>query len=182
VGPNGARRGTQTVHVPGTKRCTSNDEKEVALPHIDVGFAEAKQRLYEQFPTRERFMLWQLAHYASTDQTFDATFYGREPSLEVTLTQKFAYAFMDALASERTSDLSRLIRRVCFSDGTSIGMTGIWTLNYMPRDLDISNVDLSPGEQRIGDQGETMREMISNTYRCRSRAEEDFFLARFIAS
>ena len=45
----------------------------------------------------------------------------------------------------------------------------------MPRDLDISDVDLSQGEQRIGDQGETMREMISNTYRCRSRAEEDFF-------
>ena len=152
------------------------------MTHAEIDLTEAKRRLYEQFPTRERFMLWQLAHYASTGQTFDATFYGREPSLEVTLTQEFAYAFMDALASERTSDLSRLIRRVCFSDGTSIGMTGIWTLNYMPRDLDISNVDLSPGEQRIGDQGETMREIISNTYRCRSRAEEDYFLARFIAS
>ena len=152
------------------------------MTHTEIDLTEAKRRLYEQFSTRERFMLWQLAHYASTGQTFDATFYGREPSLEVTLTQEFAHAFMNALVSERVSDLSRLIRRVCFSDGTSIGVAGIWTLNYMPRDLDISDVDLSPGEQRIGDQGETMREMISNTYRCRSRAEEDFFLARFIAS
>ena len=140
--------------------------EKVTLAHTDVDLAEARRRLNEVFPTREGHLLWQLAHYASTGQTFDATFYGREPSLEVTLTQEFAYAFMDALASERTSDLSRLIRRVCFSDGTNIGVAGIWTLNYMPRDLDISDVDLSPGEQRIGDQGETMREMISNTYRC----------------
>jgi hypothetical protein len=152
------------------------------MSHAEIDLTEARRRLYEQFPTRERFMLWQLAHYASTGQTFDATFYGCEPSLEVTLSQEFAHTFMDALVSERSSDLSRLIRKVCFSDGTSIGVAGIWTLNYMPHDLDISNVDLSPGEQRIGDQGETMREIISNTYRCRSRAEEDYFLARFIAS
>ena len=130
------------------------------MSHAEIDLTEARRRLYEQFPTRERFMLWQLAHYASTGQTFDATFYGREPSLEVTLTQGFAHAFMDALAGERASDLSRLIRKVCFSDGTSVGVAGIWTLNYMPRDLDISNVDLAPGEQRIGDQGETMRESI----------------------
>jgi hypothetical protein len=145
-------------------------------------FAEARRRLDERFPTRECHLLWQLVHYASTGQAFDATFYGREPSLEVTLTQEFAYAFLTAVADERMDDVDRLCRKVSFSDGTSISLAGIWTLNYMPRNLDISGVDLSQGEQRIGDQGETMREMICNTYRCRSRAEEDFFLARFIAS
>ena len=85
MGSNGARRGTQTVHLPGTKRCTLS-ATEVDMTHAEIDLTEAKRRLYEQFPTRERFMLWQLAHYASTGQTFDATFYGREPSLEVTLT------------------------------------------------------------------------------------------------
>jgi hypothetical protein len=86
------------------------------------------------------------------------------------------------MADGRVDDINRLCRKVCFSDGSSIGLPGIWTINYMPHDLDISGVDLSEGEQRIGEQGETMREIISNTYRCRSRAEEDYFLARFIAS
>lgn len=148
----------------------------------EIDFAEALRRLDEIFPSRECRLLWQLAHFASTGQTFDATFYGREPSLEVTLAQEFAYEFLDAMAGQRMDDIGCLCRRVRFSDGSSISLAGIWTLNYMPRGLDISGVDLSPGEQRIGDQGETMREMICNTYRCRSRAEEDFFLARFIAS
>jgi hypothetical protein len=113
---------------------------------------------------------------------FDATFYGREPSLNVTLAQDFAYEFMAALNYGQEDRLKQLCQRIRFSDGTSIGLAGIWTLNYMPHTFDISDVDLSEGEQRIGDRGETMREIIRNTYRCRSRAEEDYFLTRFIAS
>jgi len=133
-------------------------------------------------PNREHHLLWQLEHFARTGQIFDVTFLGREPSLEVTLTQEFAFEFLETLSWGRPEQLARLCRQIRFSDGSTIGLVGIWTLNYMPRDLDISGVDLSEGEQRIGDGGETMREMISNSYRCRSRAEEDFFLARFIAS
>ena len=143
------------------------------MANTDVNWAEARRRLDEIFPTRECSLLWQLTHYAATGQTFDVTFYGREPSLEVTLTQEFAFEFLNAVAGERADDINRLCRRIGFSDGSSISLAGIWTLNYMPRDLDISNVDLSQGEQQVGDQGETMREIICNTYRCRSRAEED---------
>jgi hypothetical protein len=151
---------------------------------IDTGIdlAKARRRLDELFPTREHHLLWQLEHFARTGQTFDVTFFGREPSLEVTLAQEFAFEFLEALGWGRSEQVNELCRRVRFSDGSAVSMAGIWTLNYMPHDLDIRGVDLSEGEQRIGDRGETMREMISDSYRCRSRAEEDFFLARFIAS
>jgi hypothetical protein len=52
----------------------------------------------------------------------------------------------------------------------------------MPADLDVTKVDLAEGEQVVGLGDETVREIIRNTYRCRSRAEEHFFLARWIAS
>ena len=52
----------------------------------------------------------------------------------------------------------------------------------MPDELDVSSIDLAEGEQVAGLQGETIREMISATYRCASRAEEDFFLSRWTAS
>jgi len=152
------------------------------MANAEIDFTEAWRRMSELFPSRKHHQLWQLAHYAETGQTFDVTFFGREPSLEVTLTQEFAFEFLSAAADGRVDDINRLCRKVCFSDGSSTGLHGIWTINYMPRGLDISGVDLSEGEQRIGDQGETMREIISTTYRCRTRAEEDFFLARFIAS
>jgi hypothetical protein len=86
------------------------------------------------------------------------------------------------LQASSSEQLEHLCRRIRSSDGSAISLAGIWTLNYMPRDLDISGVDLFEGDRRIGDGDETMREMISDSYRCRSRAEEDFFLARFIAS
>jgi hypothetical protein len=144
-----------------------------------IDLAEARRRLDELFPTREHHLLWQLEHFARTGQTFDVTFFGREPSLEVTLAQEFAFEFLEALGWGRSEQVNELCRRVRFSDESTTSMAGIWTL-YMPHDLDIRDAVLSEGDGRIGDGGETMREMISNSYHCRSRAEEDFFLARFI--
>jgi hypothetical protein len=52
----------------------------------------------------------------------------------------------------------------------------------MPADLDIRDIDLSQGKEIVGANGETARKIIRETYHCKSRAEEDFFLARWIAS
>lgn len=78
--------------------------------------------------------------------------------------------------------LKRLLARVAFSNGVVVNIEQIWTLNYMPGDLDLANVDLSQGEHVIGFGSETIRKIIRATYHCRSRAEEDYFLARWIAS
>ena len=46
----------------------------------------------------------------------------------------------------------------------------------------LAAVDLREAEQKVGQNGETLRQMIRESYHCKTRAEEDKFLRRFIAS
>jgi hypothetical protein len=141
-----------------------------------VELTEALSHYEKIFGSRFEFLLFQIGFYAEhPHQRFDVTFYDREPLLEVALTKDFARKW-------RAGRRKALINRIVFSDGTIVSATEIWTLNPMPRDLDIANVDLAQGEQVGAANGETIREVIRNTYRCKSRAEEDFFLARWIVS
>jgi hypothetical protein len=95
------------------------------------------------------------------------------------------YAFvLSAILHRRhlTQRVKKLLRSVAFADGTTVDVSEIWTINYMPANLDITGIDRSQSQQVAGFDGETLREMIRNNYHCRSRAEEDYFLARWIAS
>jgi hypothetical protein len=146
---------------------------------------EALRRMEDIFGSRLNHMLWQLAHYAEHEQAaFDVTFYGREPLLEVTLDKEFSHALRRwCLFDGGAGKLKDLCERIAFSDGTIVDISDIWTINYVPPDLDTAAVtDLSKGEEVIGAGGETVREIIRETYHCKSRAEEDHFLRRWIAS
>ena len=59
--------------------------------------------------------MWQLAHFAGTGQLFDVTFLDREPSLEVTLTQEFAFEFLAAVNYGREDRLRQLCWQIRFS-------------------------------------------------------------------
>jgi len=132
------------------------------MVNTDVDFAEARRRLDEIFPTRESHLLWQLLFFALHGQAFDITFLDREPTLEASVADGFAREFVCAASDGCGLDqVWRLCRRIDLSNSTAFDLDDVWTLNYMPRDLDISGVDLSGSECRIGDNGETMREMIS---------------------
>jgi hypothetical protein len=133
---------------------------------------------------RARCLFWQLSWYAQHDRTtFDATFFDREPVLEVTLDQGFAREFSTALMHGADApEIKNLLEHVTFSDGTVVRMSEVWALNYMPDDLDVSGVDVAKAEEVIGLGGETPREIIRNTYHCRLRADENHFIARWIAS
>jgi hypothetical protein len=116
-------------------------------------------------------------------QMFDVTFYDREPLLDVKLDQRWAMRLTILLMSDaEVEQIQAFCRCVVLSDGTTVPFAAIWTINYMPEDLDTRNVNLVGGEEVVGFGGETVREIIRTTYRCRTRAEEDFFLARWIAS
>ncbi len=73
-----------------------------------------------------------------------------------------------------------------FSDGTVASLMEIWTDNPMPKggftDAELDAVDLAEAEKPSGPNGKTLRKMISETYRCKTREEEDYYLRRFIAS
>jgi hypothetical protein len=127
--------------------------------------------------TRAEYLLHWYAEHPFT--RFDATFYKREPILEVTLNKSYA---RNLCAAEEPRRLKELLDHVQFSDGTVVKASEIWTLNFIPDGLDVNGIDLARAEEVIGFGGETPRELIRATYRCRSHAEEDHFIARWIAS
>jgi hypothetical protein len=129
-----------------------------------------------------RHILDQLLWFAEHGSFFDVTFYDREPLLEVRIKYGFVSKFWAAIAEERPDRFEELINNIEFSDGTRVFAGDIWTLVWIPPHLDIRGADLGAGEQIIGFNGATARQIIRETYRCASRAEEDFFLARWIAS
>jgi len=144
---------------------------------------EARAAFQHDFQTREAFLLWQIGWYCTHDQTrFDVTFYDREPLLAVTFDHQWAKQFRLLILDRKLSNLPKLLKAIKFSDGSPAHINDVWTFNYMPDDLDMANVDLSAGNDVIGEGGETTRQIIRETYHCATRAEEDWFLARWIAS
>jgi hypothetical protein len=123
--------------------------------------------------------------YAKTGLSFDVTFHGHGPILEVTLDDVFASKFLAAIYGPYRA-LHRLCGQIKFSDGTVTPIENIWTFHPMPPGgIDngaLRRADLAQAEVRAGPNGETVREMIRDTYRCGSAAEEDWFVRRWIAS
>jgi len=157
----------------------------------ETALADGRRRMDELFPTRLSHMMFQLEHFANTLQQFDVTFYPREPILDVHLDESFAREFLARLTycglsighARRVIDL---LRCVIFSDGTTTDVNDIWTINYMPHAgitiAELDSVDMTMAETKAGFGGETVRQMIRETYRCASAAEEDWFVRRWIAS
>jgi hypothetical protein len=131
---------------------------------------------------RVGWLLWHLDYYAITHRCFDVTFFARQPILQTQLEAGFRHEFRTACDHNDAKRIIDLLGRVKFADGSIAGADEIWTFNYMPDDLAIDGIDLSEGERIVGFDGQTARQIIRETYHCQSRAEEDFFLARWIAS
>jgi hypothetical protein len=146
-------------------------------------FEEAQRRFKEIFPTRESHLGGQITTLSRTGQPCDVTFYQRPPILDVVIDQKINLALMYGAGAKK---LQEMLNAIHFSDGSVAGFGEIWTINPMPEDgipeEELNAVDLASAEEPSGPQGETLRKMISETYHCKSRAEEDRFLRRFIAS
>jgi hypothetical protein len=145
--------------------------------------ADARKRLDELFGSREAMLAFTLITLSSTGQPTDVTFFRRKPILDVKVNEGLGAAMMYGAGAKK---LQELLNRTKFSDGTVVSLGEIWTVNPMPTggipQADIDAVDLAEGEAKIGPNGETMRRMIRETYHCETRAEEDRFLRRFIAS
>ena len=47
---------------------------------------------------------------------------------------------------------------------------------------DLDSVDISQGDEINTTTGETIREMIKNSYHCKTNDEIDYFLRRYLAS
>jgi hypothetical protein len=156
----------------------------------DAQLEDARRRMIELFPTRFSHVMWNLEHYARTLQKFDTTFCQREPILDVHLNRGFARKFVAAVEHCAIDlfvrQLRALTRRIVLSDGTTTHIDDIWTIKYMPDDgitiAQFDSADIAEAEVKAGYGGETVHQMIRETYRCASAAEEDWFVRRWIAS
>lgn len=149
---------------------------------VDITPQEAMSRLEQHFGSREGVLTHTLTTLSMSGQPADITFYRRKPILDVRVGTKLGAARLYGLEKH----LPRLLSCIEFSNGTIAGLNEIWTVNPMPMDgfsqAELDAVELAQGEERMGPRGETLREMIRNTYHCKSRSEVDYFLRRWIAS
>lgn len=133
--------------------------------------------------SRIQHLFRQLHHLAMSQQPADVTLYNSKPHINVKIGQKFVYALMYGAGAEK---LRELLSTIELSNGATVSITEIWTINPMPAEGfesgELEAVDLKEAEEKVGPNGETLRKMISETYHCASRDEEDKYLRRFIAS
>ncbi|MFI4976102.1 MAG: hypothetical protein ACHP84_16295 [Caulobacterales bacterium] len=141
------------------------------------------KKIEAHFGSREGMLGFSLVQLSSSGQPCDVTFYKRKPILDVKVDQQLGLALAYGAGAKK---LQELLSAIKFSDGTRASLSEIWTVNPMPKGgfsvEELEAVDLAGGEAADGPNGETLRQMISETYHCQTREEEDRFLRRFIAS
>ena len=144
---------------------------------------DAMKRLQDQFGDKMGFLRFMLLRLSKTGQPCDVTFYHREPIVDVRLDQQLFITFAYGNAHKRLADMLNAIR---FSDASTAAISEIWTINLMPQDgftdQQLADVKLDVAESTVGPNGETLRQMIRNTYHCTTVNQEDIYLRRFIAS
>lgn len=139
--------------------------------------------IIKQDGSRIQHLFRTLNQLALSQQPTDITLYGEKPHLNVKIDPKFVYALMYGAGAEK---LGELLSSIGLSNGKTVNLKQIWTINPMPADgftdEELTSIDLREAEEQVGPNGETLRHMVSETYHCSSRDEEDHFLRRFIAS
>lgn len=138
--------------------------------------------LMKEFGSHEEFVFHQLQQVALGNLWCDITVFHSKPHVGVRVVPKYLYGLMYGAGTKK---MAELLSAIPLSDGTTVSFGQIWTINPMPKSFsqaELDAVDLSEAEKKSGPNGETMREMISKTYHCQSRTEEDGFLRRFMAS
>ena len=144
---------------------------------------DAMKRLQEQFGDRIGFLGFTLLMLSQTGQPCDVTFSRRDPIINVRVDQQLFLAIAYGAGHKR---LAEMLNAIKFSDASTAGITEIWTINPMPKEgfteQQLGAVDLDEAETPVGPNGETLRQMIRDTYHCTTVQQEDMYLRRFIAS
>jgi hypothetical protein len=144
---------------------------------------EIISRVEKEFGSRFGFLGHQILTLSMTGQKCDITFFKRKPALDVKVDKQINLAVMYGAGANK---LQSMLENIKLSNGDSVNINEIWTINPMPHDgfskKVLDAIDMSEAEQEAGPNGETLREMIKNTYHCESRDEENYYLRRFIAS
>lgn len=144
---------------------------------------EMMNKIEKEFGSRIGFLGHQIIMLSMTGQLCDITFYKKKPAIEVKIDQQINLALMYGAGAKK---LREMLENIKLSNGNVISIGEIWTINPMPKggfsEEGLQAVDLSEAEEKVSPNGETLRKMISDTYHCSSKDEEDYYLRRFIVS
>ena len=150
-----------------------------------MNVSDAMQKLMDHFGSREGVLADLLINLSMTGQPCDITFHKRPPAIDVVVDQQIHTALMYGAGAKKLGELLRNIR-LNGSHGQSCRLDEIWTILPMPKggisQSELEAVDMSRAEEQAGPNGETLRKMIRDTYRCKDREEEDSFIRRYLAS
>ncbi len=143
--------------------------------------------LEDKFGGRIGFLFFQLHTLAMMGQPCDICTYSGERYIDVEIEGDFLLALMYGAGAKR---LAEMLNEIKLKKGGNVvgtvAIKNIWVIHPMPiggfKKGELAKVDLSEGEKEYGPNGETLREMIRNTYRCKDKKEEDFFLRKCLAS
>ena len=144
---------------------------------------EMKKKIEKEFGSRIALLGHQILMLSMGGQPCDITFFKGEPAINVKIDSKITLAIMYGAGATKLRDM---LEHIKLSNGKIVRISEIWTINPMPKGGfskdDLDAVDMSKPEEKIRPQGETLREMIRDTYHCKSREDEDYYLRRYIAS
>lgn len=140
-------------------------------------------KLEKEFGSRLGFLGHQILLLSMTGQKCDITFFKKKPAINVKIDPQINLALTYGAGSKK---LKEMLENIRLSNGDKVSIGEIWTINPIPSGgfskEELDSVDTTEGELIAGPNGETLREMIKNTYHCETRDEEDYYLRRFIAS
>ena len=144
---------------------------------------EMIEKIEEKFGSRIGFLGHQILMLSMTGQKCDITFFEKRPAIDVKIEQQINLAVMYGAGTRKLKDM---LENIKLSNGDSVSIGEIWTINPMPKrgltKEELDSVDMAEAEQEAGPNGETLREMIKNSYHCESKDQEDYYLRRFLAS
>lgn len=145
--------------------------------------ADAMAIIQEKFGSRMGFLAHTLIHLSMYGQPCDLTFHNRGPMLDVVIDQQLSLALAYGAGAKK---LREKLTNLKLSNGQVVNIEDIWTINPMPKgglsEDDLRNVDMAEAEDGWGPDGEPLRQMIRETYRCKDHDEEDLYIRRFLAS
>lgn len=147
-------------------------------------FELAFHRYVESIGGRDELLRRNIQFVARSGQPCDVITYSRQRYIDVQIHHNLIASFMYGI--RRDTDL--LDRITLVKDGISVAQLrpkDIWIINPMPEqgftEEELEEMDLSEGNHRMPN-GLTLHQMIWDSYGCKTTAECDYFLRRFLAS
>lgn len=177
------------VTTPTRERRSAQHKDSPRIVSILMGDAKWTDYLagMEANDERLKMMSDMLRMLALSGQPCDVCTHSGARHVDVTIDPDFVYALMYGAGPSKLAEMLKHIKlQLHGSPVASVAFDDIWVIYPMPKegisDEQLQEVDMREAERSIPPSGETVREIIRNTYRPKDEKELDYFVRRYLAS